>query len=241
MTQPPYGQPQRPGYPQPQGHPPQQFGHPQQPAHSQLRPGHPQAGYVQQPQGPGSGRVIGIVIAAIAIIIGLYIFISVASAMATSFSTSALPFDLVAIPAGLSLVAGGVLLILRSRIAPLVLVGGSVLVLVNLVEIIVVRATALWTGTGIALFEIIPPIELAVFITCAIVSAIALLPAVRKPLKPKTQPLAQPYGPQPGHPQPGHPQHPGGYPQGYPQQSYPQQGYPQQQGYAQQPGDFPQQ
>ncbi|MEV4729005.1 hypothetical protein [Saccharopolyspora sp. NPDC049426] len=227
--QPPYGQPQQPGqqpgypqqgYPQPQGHPQQQPGYPQQPAYSHPHAGYPQqlhplAGQPHAQSNVGAGRNVGIIIGAIAIITGLYIFISIVTSMVRNFSVDALPFDLVALPAGLLLILGGVLFLLRRWIAPLVLVGGSTLVLVNLIEVFVMGAMA-----GANPVEVFPPIQFTVFLVCALVAGIAFLPSVRKALKPRSiNPAAarpmQPFGGQPqqqaGYQQPGYPQQPRGY------------------------------
>ncbi|WP_207918552.1 hypothetical protein [Saccharopolyspora karakumensis] len=243
--QPPYGQPQQPGYPQ-QGYP-QQQAYPQQPAHPQPQVGypqgypqqpHPQQGHPQQPQSANAGRIIGIIAAAIAIIAGIYIFFD---------GIDNLLNILLCATGGLALIAGGVLLILRLWISPFVLLGGTILLLANLVRLIVFRMMNMEQEDTIA-EALLTFAGWATFLPGAVVTVLALLPIVRNSLKPKpggtpAAPLAQAGGyPQPGYPQqqPGFPQQPG-YPQqpGFPQQS----GYPQQPGYPQQqpPGGYPQQ
>ncbi|MEB3368793.1 hypothetical protein [Saccharopolyspora mangrovi] len=221
------GYPQQ-GYPQQQGFPQQQPGYPQQPAHSQPQASYPQGypqqlGHPQQPQSGGAGRVVGIVTAAIAIVAGIYVAID---------GLDSLPGLLLCLTGGLALITGGVLLILRLWVSPFVLLGGSILLLANLIWDIVFRLMEMEPEYGDTIAEALLPFAgIATFLPGLVVTVLAFLPAVRKSLKPRAggafnqtpvqfggygYPPQQPgYPPQqPGYPpqQPG-PQPPGGYPQ----------------------------
>lgn len=232
--QPPYGQPQQPGSAQ-QGYP-QQQAYPQQPAHPQPQVGYPQGypqqpyppqqGYPQQPQSANAGRIIGIIAAAIAIIAGIYTFFD---------GIDNLLNILLCATGGLALIAGGVLLILRLWVSPFVLLGGTILLLANLVRSIVFLFMTMDPEHGDTVLEALTPFAgWATFLPGAIVTGLAFVPAVRNSFKPRpgATAMAAPAQFQQNYP----------HQQGYPQQGYPQPGYPQVPGYPQQPpGGYPQQ
>ncbi|WP_199740603.1 hypothetical protein [Saccharopolyspora rhizosphaerae] len=130
----------------------------------------------------------------------------------------------------LALIAGGVLLVLRLWVSPFVLLGGGILLLGNLVWSTVFRVMTKDPGDTLA-EELFSFAGIATFLPGAIVAGLAFLPVVRGTLTPR-----------PGGNQTARPVQFGGHPQqggfAYPPQ---QPGWPHQQGFPQQPGQYPQQ
>ncbi|WP_433870262.1 hypothetical protein [Saccharopolyspora sp. CA-218241] len=220
------GYQQQPGYPGPQGYAPQP-GHPQ--AYQQPQQwGQQQWGQPQQPP-QGASAVPARVLGVLAIIIGL--------AITLDFAFSNLVNTLICVPAGLALIAGGVLLILRHWIGPFLLIGATVLCLAFLVKGIVLRATSEYLGGSLG--EILYSFaEVITLVPTLIVTALSLLPFTRNGLKPRSATAQAPahYGA----PQYAAQQYPGQQ-YGTPQAQQPaQQPYPQQQyGAPQQYGGYP--
>lgn len=245
--QPPYGQPQQPGYPQ-QGYP-QQQAYPQQPAHPQPQAGYPQGypqqpypqqGYPQQPQRGGSPKaafVAGAVSAVAALISLIFAFGYIDNAIGMmggiTGETNAGINDalywvtsVVGFLTALGIAVSALLFFLRHSLAPLagMISGGLGVIMMGFRVATALHAEAnRGSTTGAADVEYVTVLVLAL-----IVLVIALLPPVKAALKPKAAKPANAVG----FPAPGAPQQP----------NYPTQGLHQQPGYPQQPpGGYPQQ
>ncbi|GAA4860345.1 hypothetical protein [Saccharopolyspora cebuensis] len=222
----PPGYPQQAGYQQQPGYPGPQ-GYAQQPGHPQAYQQPQQWGQPQPPRPSGSAvpaRVLGV----LAIVIGL--------AITLDFAFSNLVNTLICVPAGLALIGGGVLLILRHWIGPFLLIGATVLCLAFVVKGIVLRATSEYLGGSLG--EILYSFaEVITLVPTLIVTALSLLPFTRNGLKPRSATAQAPahYGA----PHQYAPQYPGQQ-YGTPQAQQPaQQPYPPQQQYPQQYGGYP--